>query len=223
MEFTEKTRCRQQLLPFRTFHYGPKGSDTYRWVDQFSADSLLDSDASDALLDLPVQGVAVLCTHLEKGGGVNATEFLQGVGWFFTFGQVHVRDWISHFALRVWAKAEHPTTGEVLYINFRIQRGAKGKKGNGGSGVECKRVPSHHKVATDDEREGRYFHHDQFPAGRVTLRDVASFLKEQEAYGYDFFGKNCKHFAYDFFRHRLGERREFPGFCQEIERSLHGA
>lgn len=179
------------------------------WADRFHFSSSLMEDASHALLNLKLEGVVVLCSRLEQcDGRVNATEFVQGFVSFFTFNQVrHARDWISHFAIRAWARAENPESGEVMWIDVRMER-------DNARNVHCRRVGSGHQEA--NEHFGRMMLAGEF-AGPRTMRDLKVHLRNQSGVSYNFLGKNCKHFVYDFFRHHLGEDVGFPAFCEAIE------
>ncbi|CAD7925032.1 unnamed protein product [Amoebophrya sp. A120] len=167
---------------------------------------------ADYIHDLPILGCCVLVSRLEEPVRVNMTEFVSGLAWFFTAGQVNnVRDWISHFAVRVWTKAVDPLDGREVWLDFRIERTT--------DEVIVAKVGSFHKH--NDEEVGRWWHcgHGDFPQGK-TIGQMVDYARDQSRLPYSFVAKNCKHFVYDFFRDVLGERRDFEGFCQEIERAL---
>jgi len=60
--------------------------------------------------------------------------------------------------------------------------------------------------------------------GNILGERVQEFVNEQRQYSYDFVGKNCQHFAYDFFRCCLDDHRAHGHFetftesCQELYR-----
>lgn len=158
------------------------------------------------LEDLPVKGCVVLCSRLQDTNRVNTSALTQGMVWLVTAGQLNIRNWISHFALRIWTYCEDDDT----WRSWRLERCTYG--------VLLFRVNNGDK--DPGETDARWYTEGDFNGKIVTMKDVHEFVQRQRRYGYDVLGRNCKNFAYDFFHEVLGDDVRFETFCHSIERSL---
>lgn len=146
--------------------------------------------------DARLKKVVVKCERLERSG---VQEFAQGLVWFFTGDTVRIDKWFSHFQ---------------LLLSF------EDAKNSNKFCVLIERLPEKVKMVDAIESDG------QGVVGRVwdgtgpTWENVVNFVKEERTLQYSEMSKNCKHFAYDFFRRVIKEDRQFEDFCGEIEHSL---
>lgn len=130
--------------------------------------------------------------------------------WLATAGQLDVRNWISHFALRIWTYCEDDDT----WRSWRLERL--------NNGVLLFRVNNGAKEP--GEIDAQWYTEGDFNGKIATMKDVNEFVKRQGRHSYDWIGKNCKNFAYDFFHEVLGDEVRFESFCHSIEKSLdHGS
>lgn len=130
------------------------------------------------LPDLPsdtrVTQVTLLLRKLDEGH----MNVVRGAENFFTGGRSHrtFEKWNTHYAI------ELELAGERMVIE---------RSGEGIFASDRERIID--EVTTDCVRAG------EMEDGKVvTLEDVRRYCEEQGYIPYNLFGKNCKHFAYDF-------------------------
>lgn len=148
--------------------------------------------------DLPSDAQVTEVKFLLRKLGDDYMNFVRGVENFFTGGNSHrtFESWNTHFAIELYFD------GERLVVE-RTEGGVLASK----------------RERTEDEIETEWLGASEMEDERVvTLEDVKKFCEEQGWIPYSFLGKNCKHFAYDFYQALLGRPQgRFEDFCGRHE------
>ncbi|OAJ42898.1 hypothetical protein BDEG_26290 [Batrachochytrium dendrobatidis JEL423] len=61
---------------------------------------------------------------------------------------------------------------------------------------------------------------DHWDGLEISFSKILEFTRNESSMDYNFVGKNCKHFCYDFRRNVLGKVEDFGTYCQFIETSI---
>jgi hypothetical protein len=62
---------------------------------------------------------------------------------------------------------------------------------------------------------------DRWDGLEIPFSKILEFTRNESSMDYNFIGKNCKHFCYDFRRNVLGHIEDFGTYCQFIESKMN--
>ena len=62
---------------------------------------------------------------------------------------------------------------------------------------------------------------DRWDGLEIPFSKILEFTRNESSMDYNFIGKNCKHFCYDFRRNVLGHVEDFGTYCQFIESKMN--
>ncbi|EGF80510.1 hypothetical protein BATDEDRAFT_25149 [Batrachochytrium dendrobatidis JAM81] len=62
---------------------------------------------------------------------------------------------------------------------------------------------------------------DHWDGLEISFSKILEFTRYESSMDYNFVGKNCKHFCYDFRRNVLGKVEDFGTYCQFIESKMN--
>ncbi|KAK5666017.1 hypothetical protein QVD99_003395 [Batrachochytrium dendrobatidis] len=62
---------------------------------------------------------------------------------------------------------------------------------------------------------------DHWDGLEISFSKILEFTRNESSMDYNFVGKNCKHFCYDFRRNVLGKVEDFGTYCQFIESKMN--
>ena len=153
----------------------------------------LDSYDSSEYSCLRIKSIKTVCSYLP---GNPAIDFMRGTVGFFTGFNHHHQKMFTHFSHVLMAD------DDTHWLSERSTNGVVLGKMDGW-------IESHEQEV------------DRWDGLEIPFSKILEFTRNESSMDYNFIGKNCKHFCYDFRRNVLGHVEDFGTYCQFIESKMN--